>query len=106
MKKTGCIHLALITAALAACNKPAYWRSQTNPEKCDSIDFYLDDTCVYDPDVDLWRYSFEDFLNDYYYYYPTSYYNGELPKTGHPVIITHHPAIVRGGFGKTLAVAA
>jgi hypothetical protein len=105
MKKTGYIHLALITAALASCGKPAYWRTSDIDESADSTASYAD-TCVYDPTVDLWRYSFRNFLDDFFYYYPSVYYRGEFPASGSATTMIHRPAITRGGFGKTLAVVS
>jgi hypothetical protein len=105
MKKTSYIHLVLITAALASCSKPAYWRTPNNDESADSTASYTD-TCVYDPTVDLWRYSFQNFLDDFFYYYPSVYYRGEFPASNNVTTMIHRPAIIRGGFGKTLAVVS
>jgi len=106
MKKSSCVHLVLITAALASCSKPNYWRTPDNVQNADSTETNLEDTCVYDPRIDLWRYSFQDFLEDYFYYYPTGYFRDELPFSNKVTKIIHRPAIVRGGFGRTLAVVA
>jgi hypothetical protein len=105
MKKTSYIHLALITSALASCSKPAYWRTPDNVESADSTASYSD-TCVYDPTVDLWRYSFQNFLDDFFYYYPSVYYRREFPASSNVTTTIHRPVIVRGGFGKTLAVVS
>ena len=105
MKKTSCIHLALITAALSSCSKPAYWRTAEEVENDDSVSTYTD-TCVYDPAVDLWRYSFQNFLDDYFYYYSSLGYQRAPIASGSITTRMHRPAIVRGGFGKTLAVVS
>jgi hypothetical protein len=106
MKKTPYIELVLVTAALASCAKPAYWRAPAYSETNDSTAITIGDTCIYEQNTDLWYYSFQDFLNDFYYYYPSEIYHGQLPTSGGFAKSIHHPGIIRGGFGRTLAVAA
>jgi hypothetical protein len=106
MKKTPYIELVLVSAALAACARPAYWQSPGYCEMNDSTCSSIDDTCIYEQNTNLWYYSFRDFLNDFYYYYPSEIYRGELPVSSGFTKIIHHPGITRGGFGRTLAVAA
>jgi|HubBroStandDraft_6_1064221.scaffolds.fasta_scaffold577601_1 hypothetical protein len=106
MKKTSCIQLALITAALASCTNPAYWRTRDPGANTDNTAANPEDSCIYDPGVDLWRYSFQEFLADYYYYYPASCYQGELYAGGVVTKTLHRPAIVRGGFGRSLTAVA
>ncbi|HLY70860.1 MAG TPA: hypothetical protein VKR53_14105 [Puia sp.] len=104
MKKTSCIHLALITAALSSCSKPAYWRTPEDPDSADRAPSY-GDSCVYDPAVDMWRYSFQHFIDDYFYYYSLPGYHSAETASGN-ITTMRRPAVVRGGFGKTLAVVS
>ena len=106
MRKTPCIELVLVTAALASCAKPAYWRAPTYSETNDSTSASIGDTVIYEQNTNLWYYSFQDFLNDFYYYYPSQIYHGQLPTPGGFANSSHHPGIIRGGFGRSLAVAA
>ncbi|MBS1663694.1 MAG: hypothetical protein JST68_21805 [Bacteroidetes bacterium] len=87
MKKTACIQLVLITAALAACNKPLYQQDPVYYEgdapdstnSCPIADPYL---YAYQPDYFNWISAFR--------YYPYR---------------SPHPIIVRAGFGHRPAKA-
>lgn len=99
MKKTACIHLVLITAALASCNRPLYqqeppryYQQDTTGEIVDSTNscpMGADETDL-PPDYYTWFYGFRPyglFYNDPFYI--QRYYHYRYPAT-----------IIRAGFGR------
>ena len=66
MKKTACIHLVLITAALAACNKPMYQQEYDSPEYYagnppDSTNSCPIENTFMPPDYYNWLYAFRPY---------------------------------------------
>ena len=98
MKKTTCIRLVLITAALAACNRhlyqqdpPEYQQDVPQAETSDSTNSCPLTSDDLPPDYYTWFYGFQPYgmyyedpyyLEGYYYYH-------------------EHRAIIRHGFGRT-----
>ena len=82
MKKTTCIHLVLITAALAACNKPMYQQEYYTPpgyypgDLPDSTNSCPIEYSQFPPDYYNWMYGFRPYgglyvdpdINFYYQY--------------------------------------
>jgi hypothetical protein len=91
MKKTTCIQLVLITAALAACNRHLYQQDVPQAETSDSTDSCPLTPEDLPPDYYMWFYGFQPY-GMYYedpYYLEGYYYYRE------------HRAIIRHGFGRT-----
>ena len=98
MKKTTCIQLVLITAALAACNRPHYQDppeyqedvpQAEAPDSTNSCPLMPDDL---PPDYYTWYYGFQ----------PNGmYYDDPLYLEGHYYYREHRHVIVRHGFGGT-----
>jgi hypothetical protein len=112
MKRSKTIHLVLITAALASCNRniipsdprAAYSKDSTlvaEPLEMDNT-YYA---CCDEPYSSLWNYSFSPFGPTWYFpVHPGPYYPGRQYKKGAFWQKGHF--IVRGGFGKTSVSAA
>ena len=94
MKKTTCIKLVLITAALAACNRPMYQQEYYSPgydypgDPPDSTNACPIEYSQLPPDYYNWLYGFRPFGGFYIDPYINAYY--VHPRHGH---------VVRSGFG-------
>lgn len=88
MKKTTTIQLILITAALAACNKPLY---QQDPVYYSASD--LPDSSNSCPIVDTYPPD----------YYPLDYFNWLYAFRYYPHYRAAHSNIIRSGFGHRLS---
>jgi|SRR5579871_3139887 len=103
MKKTTCIHLVLITAALAACNRPMYQQEYYSPEYYpgdlpDSTNACPIGYSQLPPDYYNWLYSFRPYGS----YYVDPSINIDL-YYGH----RYRETVVRAGFGgKTTAISS
>ena len=93
MKKTTCIKLVLITAALAACNRPMYQQEYYSPgyypgDLPDSTNACPIEYSQLPPDYYNWLYGFRPYGGFYIDPYINVYY--VHPRHGH---------VVRSGFG-------
>lgn len=87
MKKTPYIRLVLITAALAACNRPLYQQATPPPDDVDTTQACPIETSYLPPDYYIWYYGFRPYGN--YYYDPFWLDNFYFYRSGRS----------RGGFG-------
>lgn len=91
MKKTNCIKLVLITAALAGCDRPLYQQREyyegDPPDSSNSCPMELSDL---PPDYYTWYSGLQ----------PFNYYYGDGFNLGGYYFYRYHATVVRAGFGR------
>ncbi|HEV3411815.1 MAG TPA: hypothetical protein VG101_05015 [Puia sp.] len=107
MKKTNCIQLVLITAALAGCDKPLYQQGQDYPGTYDPGPYSTSYIPMGDqPDSGNSCPMVQSALPpDYYLWYsglrPFDFYFGDGFNLGGYYAYRYPPTIIRTGFGRT-----
>jgi hypothetical protein len=107
MKKSTCIELVLITAALASCNKP-----QPDWDTNNRVHVRSDSTAPYTRmhhygGGGLWYYAFRPY--GYYYggmYRRAGYYSGAIGSVSNIGNNGFKSSVVRGGFGRGFSVSS
>ncbi|HLZ87896.1 MAG TPA: hypothetical protein VKQ52_11665 [Puia sp.] len=100
MKKTACIQLVLITAALAACNRPMYQQEYYSPayypgDLPDSTNSCPIDYSPFPPDYYNWWYGFRPYGTVYVDPYVNVYYRHR-----------HRETVRRSGFGGKISAVS